>query len=156
MEHSRDPCQPPATPGPLCSAHPSCWDPQAGTSSSGLRSQVRAHLPGSFERSSNGAPPHHLACAGVVSCGTVSARAGHNKGDKQLTLTSQAFVLSPNTMPEQDVQMVRQLAGLSSSGEAVNSVVAQLFFLMGVWPTLYAALLIPAGRSGNKACCAPA
>jgi hypothetical protein len=33
----------------------------------------------------------------------------------------------------------------------VNTVFTQLFNIMGVYPALYAALLVPAGRSGNKA-----
>ena len=42
----------------------------------------------------------------------------------------------------QNVRMVAQ----------INSVFTQLFFIMGVYPMVYALLLIPAGRSGNKVC----
>lgn len=32
----------------------------------------------------------------------------------------------------------------------VNAVFTQLFTIMGVYPVIYASLLLPAGRSGNK------
>lgn len=31
----------------------------------------------------------------------------------------------------------------------INAVFTQLFFIMGVWPLVYTALLIPSGKSGN-------
>jgi hypothetical protein len=35
-------------------------------------------------------------------------------------------------------------------GVQINAVFTQLFFIMGLWPAIYAALLIPSARSGNK------
>ena len=42
-----------------------------------------------------------------------------------------AFVLSPNQTPDQDIATVKQLAGLSGSGVEINTVVRQLFYMMG-------------------------
>jgi hypothetical protein len=37
----------------------------------------------------------------------------------------------------------------NGDGVAINTVFTQLFFIMGVWPLVYSALLIPAGKSSN-------
>lgn len=37
----------------------------------------------------------------------------------------------------------------------VNAVFTQLFTIMGVYPVIYASLLFPAGRSGNKVALGP-
>ncbi len=36
-----------------------------------------------------------------------------------------------------------------ADGVAINMIVQQLFLVMGVWPLVYTALLIPSGKSGN-------
>ena len=55
-----------------------------------------------------------------------------------------AFVLSPNQTPYRDMY--------------VNTVFTRLCWLMGVWPAVYASLLLPSARSGNKvlSCTLPA
>ena len=51
---------------------------------------------------------------------------------------------------------LQKLAGLGEpDGVAINAVFTQLFFIMGIWPALYAALLIPSARSATKAGRAP-
>lgn len=49
--------------------------------------------------------------------------------------------------------IVKEGAGLSLPDEPfkVNVVFKYLFYIMGVWPLVYTALLFPAGRSGNGA-----
>lgn len=48
---------------------------------------------------------------------------------------------------------LEKLTGLGvDDGVQINAVFTQLFFMMGLWPAIYAALLIPSARSGNKAC----
>merc|ERR1711937_250025 len=40
--------------------------------------------------------------------------------------------------------------GVDSEGGAINKIVYSLFFLMGGWSAIYASLLLPTGKSGNK------
>jgi hypothetical protein len=59
-----------------------------------------------------------------------------------------ATLLSPNQTPTRDEIFVLKLCGLGDPGSApVNAVFTALWAAMGAWPALYAALLIPAGRS---------
>ena len=63
-----------------------------------------------------------------------------------------AFFLSPNQTPYRDMYFLEKLSGLGvNDGVQINAVFAQLFFIMGLWPCIYAALLIPSARSGNSA-----
>ena len=62
-----------------------------------------------------------------------------------------AFVLSPNQTPYRDMYFLEKLSGLGADdGVAVNTVFTRLCWLMGVWPAVYASLLLPSARSGNK------
>jgi len=62
------------------------------------------------------------------------------------------FLLSPNQTPYRDQIFIKLLIGIREPGEdfVVNQVYTALFNIMGVWPAIYASLLIPAGRSANK------
>ncbi|KAK9918857.1 hypothetical protein WJX75_007539 [Coccomyxa subellipsoidea] len=62
-----------------------------------------------------------------------------------------ALLLSPNQTPYRDMYFLEKLTGLGvDDGVQINAVFTQLFFMMGLWPAIYAALLIPSARSGNK------
>ena len=63
-------------------------------------------------------------------------------------LLTYALAFSPNGTPFRDEYFVRKLVGLGEAdGVAINTVFTSLFNAMGVWPAVYAALLIPAARS---------
>ena len=62
-------------------------------------------------------------------------------------------MLSPNQTPYRDMLYLQKLTGINSSaGVEVNTVFFQLFNLMGVYPAIYSALLLPAAKSSNKVC----
>ena len=62
-----------------------------------------------------------------------------------------ALLLSPNQTPYRDMYFLEKLTGLGvEDGVQINAVFTQLFFMMGLWPAIYAALLVPSARSGNK------
>ena len=62
-----------------------------------------------------------------------------------------AFVLSPNQTPFRDTYFLEKLVGLGANdGVKINTVFTQLFFIMGIWPGVYACLLLPSAKSGNK------
>ena len=64
------------------------------------------------------------------------------------------FVLSPNQTPYRDMYFLEKLLGLGANdGVAVNTVFTRLCWLMGVWPAVYASLLLPSAKSGNKVQC---
>ena len=59
--------------------------------------------------------------------------------------------LSPNQVPYRDQYFILKQVGLGpDDGFQLNTVWVQLFNAMGIWPAIYASLLIPSGRSGNK------
>lgn len=64
-----------------------------------------------------------------------------------------ALNFSPNQTPARDLYLLQKLIpgapGTVDDGVAVNAVFYALFNAMGVMPALYAAVLIPAGRSGG-------
>ena len=63
-----------------------------------------------------------------------------------------AFFLSPNQTPYRDMYFLMKLTGLGENdGVQVNAVFTAICLMMGVWPCIYSALLIPSARSGNKA-----
>lgn len=65
-------------------------------------------------------------------------------------LAGYAFLLSPNQTPFRDGYFLEKLVGLGAEdGVPINTIVQQLFLIMGVWPLVYTALLIPSGKSGN-------
>lgn len=62
-----------------------------------------------------------------------------------------AFALAPGQTPYRDKYFIEKLVGLGENdGVQLNAVFTQLFTIMGVYPVIYASLLLPAGRSGNK------
>ncbi|CAL5224193.1 g6835 [Coccomyxa viridis] len=62
-----------------------------------------------------------------------------------------AFFLSPNQTPYRDMYFLMKLTGLGENdGVQVNAVFTAICLMMGVWPCIYSALLIPSARSGNK------
>ena len=62
-----------------------------------------------------------------------------------------AWKFAPEGSPELERTILGALlrGGTTPDGDSVNSVFFSLFNVMGVWPAVYAALLIPGGRSGN-------
>ena len=61
-----------------------------------------------------------------------------------------AFLLSPNQTPFRDRYFLEKLIGLGvEDGVPLNAIVQQLFLIMGVWPLVYTALLVPSGKSDN-------
>ena len=67
------------------------------------------------------------------------------------TAAGYAFLASPNQTPSLDMYYLKKLSGLAGNdGFTMNPIFEQLFFIMGIWPAVYAALLIPSGRSGNR------
>ena len=49
---------------------------------------------------------------------------------------------------------LEKLLGIGANdGVAVNTVFTRLCWLMGVWPAVYASLLLPSAKSGNKVQC---
>lgn len=63
-----------------------------------------------------------------------------------------ALLLAPNQTPDNDGMLLKALVGFEDPGDwfVPNPVFAALFNAMGVLPAIYACLIIPGGRSGNK------
>jgi hypothetical protein len=65
--------------------------------------------------------------------------------------TGYAFFLSPNQTPYRDKIFIERLVGLGDKdGFTVTPVFQAVFNLMGVYPALYASILIPGARSESK------
>lgn len=62
-------------------------------------------------------------------------------------LVGYAFLLSPNQVPQFDSYLLRKFLNLEDDGVSINTVFTSLFYVMGLWPVIYTALLIPAGKS---------
>lgn len=59
-------------------------------------------------------------------------------------LAAYAFFVSPNQTPLRDSYFLEKLVGLGvNDGVKLNVILQQLFLIMGVWPLVYTALLIP-------------
>jgi hypothetical protein len=59
-------------------------------------------------------------------------------------LAAYAFFISPNQTPLRDSYFLEKLVGLGvDDGVKLNVILQQLFLIMGVWPLVYTALLIP-------------
>jgi hypothetical protein len=66
-------------------------------------------------------------------------------------LVGYAFFLSPNQTPTRDMLFLERLVNLKTDADVtVNTVFYGIFNIMGVYPALYACLLVPAARSDNK------
>lgn len=66
-------------------------------------------------------------------------------------LVGYAALVAPNFTPQLDEEMLKTLLRLGDNPEmSINRVFTALFFVMGTWPGIYAALLVPTGRSGNR------
>jgi hypothetical protein len=65
-------------------------------------------------------------------------------------LLGYAFLLAPNQVPQFDMYLLRKFLNLEEpDGVSINTVFTSLFYVMGLWPLMYTALLIPAAK--NKA-----
>lgn len=59
--------------------------------------------------------------------------------------------ISPNQTPMRDSYFIEKLANLGEDdGVAMNTVLVSVFNLMGIYPIIYSALLIPSARSKNN------
>ncbi len=58
-----------------------------------------------------------------------------------------ALVFSPNQVPQFDSYLLRKFLNLEDDGVSINTVFTSLFYIMGLWPLMYTALLIPAGKT---------
>eukprot|EP00798_Chlamydomonas_sp_ICE-L_P016492 gene16492-22718_t len=66
-------------------------------------------------------------------------------------LIAYVALLSPNQTPYRDEVFIKLLVGLDKDTTfAVNQIFVSVFNIMGIYPILYAGLLIPSGRSANK------
>lgn len=67
-----------------------------------------------------------------------------------LSLAAYAFLLAPNQTPYQDRYFLEKLLFLhADDGFILNPVLVSLFNIMGIWPVIYAMLLIPTARSSK-------
>jgi len=64
-------------------------------------------------------------------------------------LIGYAFFWAPNQTPLRDQYFLEKFLNLTNDGVSMNAVFTQLFYIMGVWPLIYTALLVPAGKSRN-------
>jgi hypothetical protein len=62
-------------------------------------------------------------------------------------LLSYALLLSPNQVPAFDSYLLRKFLNLEDDGVSINVVFTSLFYVMGLWPLMYTALLIPAAKT---------
>jgi hypothetical protein len=63
-------------------------------------------------------------------------------------LLGYALVLSPNQVPQFDMYLLRKFLNLEEpDGVSINAVFTSLFYVMGLWPLMYTALLIPAAKN---------
>ena len=63
-------------------------------------------------------------------------------------LLAYALLLSPNQIPQFDMYLLRKFLNLEEpDGVSINAVFTALFYVMGLWPLMYTALLVPAGRN---------
>ena len=63
-----------------------------------------------------------------------------------------AFKFAPNAASVTDKTLLQAAInmGVDEDGVSINRVFFALFNVMGLWPVVYASLLLPTGRSGNK------
>lgn len=68
-----------------------------------------------------------------------------------LLLAGYVLLLSPTQSPVRDQYFIEKLVGIAEpGGPEINAVFTALFNIMGIWPAIYTALLVPSGKSGNK------
>ncbi|GAQ86379.1 hypothetical protein KFL_002860030 [Klebsormidium nitens] len=60
-----------------------------------------------------------------------------------------AFAIAPNQTPTRDEYFLGKLTLLIQDDYPINQVLLSEFNIMGIWPFIYTALLIPSGRSKN-------
>lgn len=65
-------------------------------------------------------------------------------------LIGYAFLLAPNQTPLRDQYFLEKFLNLTDDGIPLNAIFSQLFYIMGIWPIIYTALLIPAAKSKNR------
>lgn len=126
-----------------------------------LRPQVHAPIAPALARSNRKLLATPLQAAGRE--GSSTGGSGGGGGDTSSLLTSASIfamwgalmyyvlVLAPNQTPFRDSYFVEKLLFLGvDDGVKINAVFTQLWNMMGLWPAIYSALLVPSGRSGNK------
>ncbi|GAV68450.1 hypothetical protein CFOL_v3_11953 [Cephalotus follicularis] len=60
------------------------------------------------------------------------------------------FNLSPNQTPSRDMYFLKKLLNLKGDdGFRMNEVLVSLWYIMGLWPSVYSMLLLPTGRSSK-------
>ena len=70
-------------------------------------------------------------------------------GASWTALVAYAALLAPNQTPLRDSYFLEKVLGLGIDNVPLNDVFFSLFMVMGVWPAVYASLLIPSAKSGN-------
>ncbi|XP_057526912.1 uncharacterized protein LOC130806037 isoform X1 [Amaranthus tricolor] len=61
------------------------------------------------------------------------------------------FNLCPNQTPSRDLYFLKKLSNLvGDDGFRMNQVLVSLWYIMGLWPIVYAMLLLPSGRSSKS------
>eukprot|EP00899_Mesostigma_viride_P022609 jgi/Mesvir1/3532/Mv12003-RA.2 len=67
-----------------------------------------------------------------------------------VALAGYATFVAPNQTPVRDEYFLKQLVGLyDNNGIPLNTILSSIFMLMGVYPAIYTALILPTGRSRN-------
>ncbi|KAF8111982.1 hypothetical protein N665_0069s0009 [Sinapis alba] len=62
------------------------------------------------------------------------------------------FNLAPDQTPTQDLYFLKKLLNLKGDdGFRMNQILVALWYIMGLWPVVYAMLLLPTGRSKTQA-----
>ncbi|KAF2534878.1 hypothetical protein F2Q70_00029912 [Brassica cretica] len=62
------------------------------------------------------------------------------------------FNLAPDQTPTQDLYFLKKLLNLKGDdGFRMNQILVGLWYIMGLWPVVYAMLLLPTGRSKTQA-----
>lgn len=100
------------------------------------------------------------SCRHVCKAGEGQKGAGGGGGGENLIYSSGIFVLwlagigyaaflAPNQTPLRDQYFIEKFLNLTDDGVVLNQVFSALFYIMGIWPMIYSALLIPAGKSRN-------
>ncbi|KAL4426167.1 hypothetical protein ABPG77_007449 [Micractinium sp. CCAP 211/92] len=126
---------------PLLAAGVLQWPPTQSVLRRRAAAVVRATGSGSGSEPTPPSPPQSDGTSVLSSAGLFLLWAA---------LAGYAFLIAPNQTPVRDMYFLEKLVGLGvDDGVAINSIVQHLFLIMGVWPLVYTALLIPSGKSDN-------
>jgi len=90
------------------------------------------------------------AVSGPGATGNINLGPNAVLGLMWVVLLAYVFLLAPNFTPMRDEFFVKALVGVSGdAARDVNQIFRAVFNLMGVWPAVYMALLIPSAKSRN-------